>query len=302
MADAFHAGVQDLHAVVPFFRELVFLKRVRSAGRAGSLAQRLFLRAWAELAGGAALRHVTARITGAALAALRLGDLDEAALHGLGIESAPVLRRASAEFAHLVDPALLHDMAAPAGGMDAPAEPPAFARALAEQPRAGITSPGLPRVAFAFTENHAEHCLSVAVGGAVLAARFGADAAAVFLAGLAHHFHNAFMADSGFAGEMLLGEYLAPAIEAAHARAGAELPDAIAQTCLRLRREIATDATPLARAFHAADVLDRVLEAEACLAASRLTMKDVLERYALVHEGAVKPFHDQVLRCAGLAC
>ncbi len=55
-------------------------------------------------------------------------------------------------------------------------------------------------------ENHAEHCLAVAVYGVLLAPRYGADPSVVFLAGLAHHLHNARLPDSGFTGEALLGD------------------------------------------------------------------------------------------------
>ena len=57
-------------------------------------------------------------------------------------------------------------------------------------------------------EGHGDHCLVVAVLAAVLAPRYGADPARPFLAGMAHHLHNAALPDSGFAGEMLLGEHL----------------------------------------------------------------------------------------------
>ncbi|WP_204268457.1 hypothetical protein, partial [Escherichia coli] len=67
---------------------------------------------------------------------------------------------------------------------------PAFVAALAEQPRAGVTCPGKPRILFEPPENHAEHCLVVAVYGVVLSPFYRADPGTVFLAAMAHHFHN----------------------------------------------------------------------------------------------------------------
>lgn len=64
--------------------------------------------------------------------------------------------------------------------------------------------------------------------------------------------------------------------------------------------EIADDAMPTARAFHAADVIDRVIEIDHHLRAARTTMDEVLGDYGLVHDGPVKTFHDRVLRDVGL--
>ena len=58
--------------------------------------------------------------------------------------------------------------------------------------------------------------------------------------------------------------------------------------------------SPEGRAFHAADVIDRVLEIEQHLAAEHATMDLVLRDYELVHAGPVKVFHDAVLREVGL--
>jgi hypothetical protein len=147
----------------------------------------------------------------------------------------------------------------------------------------------MPSIAFAVT-----------VYGVLLAPVFGADPISVFLAGMAHHLHSADMPDSGYTGEMLLGDWLGPVIETARARALSELPHAVR---LRVRLSLAPielDRTPEARAFHAADVIDRVLEIEQHLAAARATMDQVLYDYQLVHAGPVKPFHDRVLHQVGL--
>ncbi len=63
-------------ALKALFGEIGDLKRVRSAGRQGTIATRLFRAAWSELAAGEPVPEVARRITAQALAAARLGDLD----------------------------------------------------------------------------------------------------------------------------------------------------------------------------------------------------------------------------------
>jgi hypothetical protein len=122
----------------------------------------------------------------------------------------------------------------------------------------------------------------------------------VFLAGLAHHLHNALLPDAGFAGEVLLGEWLGPAMARATDLALAELapgPRARVEAACRILPDAAT---PEGRAFHAADTLDRVLQVEHHLRAAGTTMDFVLREMELVHAGPVKPFQDAVLARRGL--
>ena len=163
-----------------------------------------------------------------------------------------------------------------------------------------MTCPGRPRLLFEPPENHAEHCAVVALYGVLLAPVFDADPATVWLAGLAHHLHNADLPDSGYTGEMLLEPHLAPLMERATARALAQLPTALAATVKTARRILPNADTPEGRAFHAADALDRVWQIDQHLRAGRTTLEIVLTDMALVHEGPVKTFQDQVLRAAGL--
>jgi 5'-deoxynucleotidase YfbR-like HD superfamily hydrolase len=282
------------------FRELNDLKRIRSAGRAGSIAARLFRAAWLALAQGEPPDAVMRRTTAATLVAARLADLDRAALAALGL--APPA----------VDEVLLAGFDSVAGDVAQPlrsrlrdsvghtlstgGEPPGFVLLLEEQPRAGVTCPGQPRIVLEPPENHAEHCLMVAVYGVLLSPAYGADAATVFLAGLAHHLHNALMPDAGFTGEVLLGPHLDGAI--AHATQGAldQLPPGLRTEVVAARRILPDAATPEGRAFHAADVIDRVLQTAQHLRAASLTKGRVLDEMHLVHDGPVKPFHDRVLR------
>jgi len=280
--------------------EIGDLKRIRSAGRLGSIATRLFRLAWAELTGGAAAADVAHRVTAQALAAARLGDLDRSLLVKAGLPTAEVdaiLRRAVEEITVRIEEPLRSTL------MDAIAVPssdlggaqPRFVALLEEQPRAGVTCPGRPRIVLQPAENHAEHCLVVAVYGVLLSPRYGADAAVVFLAALAHHLHNAGMPDAGFTGEMLLGDRLEAVMQHFTGDALASLGPDLRRRVVEARACLIDAETSEGRAFHAADVVDRVLEIAQHLRSTSLTMETVLGDMALVHDGPMKPFHDRVL-------
>ena len=290
--------------VLPLFRELGDLKRIRSAGRDGSIAARLFRQGWRALAEGTEPEQVMRMVVARALAAARLGDLDREKLIALGLsgpDTLAVLHRGfddvagtiDSDLAALLRPGLQLD-AAPEG------EEPHFVALLAAQPRAGVTCPGKPRLLLQPAENHAEHCLAVAVYAVLASPSEGADPVAAFLAGMAHHLHNALIPDSGFTGEMLLGVHLDPVIARARAAALAPLASVLRSRIERALAPIGDDRTPEARAFHIGDVLDRVLEIEQHLRAASATMSLVLDDYELVHAGPVKPFHDRVLAEVGL--
>ena len=235
-------------------------------------------------------------VVASALAAIRLGDLDLATLVELGLDhdqATAILRRSAASLPGM-PPLDFPDAPLPEGPI------PEFATLLARQPRAGITCPDRPRVLLEPPENHAEHCLAVAVYGVALSPTFGANAATVWLAGMAHHLHNAFLPDSGFTGEMLLGAHLGPIMDRATRRALDQLPGPVAER-VRAARAILPDAdTPEGCAFHAADTLDRVWQIDQHLRVGRIDLRFVLDDMALVHDGPVKPFQDQVLHAAGL--
>ncbi|MFC7736990.1 HD domain-containing protein [Roseomonas sp. GCM10028921] len=289
--------------ILGLLRELGELKRIRSAEREGSIADRLFASAWSALCGGQALEEAWRATTASALAATRLGDIDRAVLAEVGVtggEAEAILSRAVDEAAEEVEPALRAALG------DAPQIPagvpaPGFVPRLARQPRAGVTCPGRPRLLLEPPENHAEHCLMVAVYGVLLCPFYGARPETVYLASLAHHLHNAVIPDSGFAGEVLLGEHLEPAFARATEKALLELPPALAERVREARMVLPDADTPEGRAFHAADTLDRVLQIEQHLRAGKASMSYVLNDMALVHEGPVKPFQDRLLATVGLA-
>lgn len=295
------AGLGGLQALCI---ELNDLKRITSAGRDGSIATRLFRQAWAALVRGEPPTAVARRTAAHALVAARMGDLDAQALDSVGLsraDIAAVFERALDAVAGPVDAALRAELhaaidASPAGG----SQGLAFVDSLAAQPRAGITTPGRPRIVLEPPENHAEHSLVVAVYGVLFAPRWNADPTVVFLAALAHHLHNAVLADSGFSGEMLLGEHLGPAFSAATGRCLEQLPPALRDPVASARAVLADDATAEGRAFHAADVVDRVLQVAQYLRAGTLTLERALNEFELVHDGPVRVFHERVLTEIGL--
>ena len=290
--------------LLPVLRMLGDLKRIRSSGRNGSIASRLFAAAWVDVAAGVPVVDVARRIVFDALAATQLGDLDAAALGAAGVPPDEIRRICVEAVTAAAAPldAGLRDWLLQAPAMEpAAGSPPAFVTQLAAQPRAGATCPGRGRLVLEPPEDHAEHCGIVAICAVILSPIWGARAETVFLAGLAHHLHNALLPDAGFAGEVLLGEWLLPAMARATGLALDELAPApraaVEAACL-----ILPDATtPEGCAFHAADTLDRVLQVEHHLRAAGTSMDFVLREMELVHAGPVKPFQDAVLGRMGLA-
>lgn len=291
-------------AVLPILRELGDLKRIRSAGRNGTIATRLFEAGWAAWIGGQDRARIAHRALAQGLAAARLGDLDHAKLGELGLTDAArtaVLERAMDEVAGALDPALLRELKAHLNApLENATELPVPIAVLREQPRAGVTGPGKPRVMLQPEENHAEHSYIVALYAGLLAPFYGADPAEAFWHGMIHHLHSAAMPDAGYSGEVLLGDGLDDVIDTARELALGRLPGEVAAGCRDHLAAIAGDSTPAARAFHAADVIDRVVEIEQHLGRSAVTMALVLDDYGLVHDGPVKAFHDTVLDQVGL--
>ena len=290
-----------LRAFTPLAAELGDLKRIRDASSPDSLAARSFRLAWGRLAAGEGALDVALSVTADTVAAMRLGGLNLATLIAVGVgEPAAVLARGFDEVAHpIAEP--LRDALRARLGQQRPIVPvPGFVEALIRQPRAGATCPGKPRLVLEPPENHADHCLVVAVLGVLLSQHYTADPAGVFLAGLAHHLHNAELPDSGFAGEMLLGDELGPVMARLFDRALAALPAPVAQTCRAALAAIGDADTPAGRAFHAADVVDRVLQMRHYEDVARFTTIQALDDLDLVHAGPVQAFHRAVLHEAGL--
>lgn len=292
-----------LHAFVPLAVELCDLKRVRDASSPDSLASRMFRRAWAALLAGQDAADVALRTTADALAAARLGGIDRGVLAVAGIEgdaATAILLRSFHEVAGPLDAGLCGPLRAQLGLTYQSGPAPDFAEALIRQPRAGATCPGKPRIVLEPPEGHGDHCLVVAVLAAALAPRYGADPATAFLAGMAHHLHNAALPDSGFAGEVLLGDHLAPVLQRLFARELATLPQPLRGTTEAALAYIPDASTPVGQAFHAADVMDRVLQMRHYDQVARFTVDQALDDMDLVHAGPTQAFHQAVLRDAGL--
>ena len=292
-----------LAGLVPLAVELCDLKRVRDASSPDSLASRLFRRAWGALAAGQDVAEVALGTAADAVAAARLGGIDRGVLAVAGVEGAEadaILLRSFDEVAGPLDAALADRLRSHLGRPAAPGPAPAFAEALIRQPRAGATCPGKPRIVLEPPEGHGDHCLVVAVLAVLAAPRYGANPAAAFLSGMAHHLHNAVLPDSGFAGEMLLGHHLSPIMQRLFARELATLHEPLKGLAERALAGIADASTPDGQAFHAADVMDRVLQMRHYDQVARFTVDQALDDMDLVHAGPTQSFHHAVLHESGL--
>ncbi len=284
--------------------ELATLKRVRDAQSADSVATRLFRRAWEAVLLGQDVGEVALSTTADALAALRMGAMDSALLSRLGIPPhaiGDILVASFDEVSGPVPPGVREALRAHVGEpIPTAGVVPGFVEALIRQPRAGATCPGKPRIILEPQEGHGDHCLVVAVLGVVLAGHYGARPAVPFLAGLAHHLHNSVMPDSGFAGEMLLGGYLVPAMERVFAATIEGMPKVLGEGVRVAMRAAGGADTPEGRAFNAADVIDRIQEMRHFANVAGFTTEQALGEMELVHVGPLQAFHHEVMREAGL--
>ncbi|MGH8920556.1 MAG: hypothetical protein ACRD0H_19865, partial [Actinomycetes bacterium] len=98
----------------------------------------------------------------------------------------------------------------------------------------------------------------------------------------------------------LLGEHLDAVVHRLTERELATLPTALAAR-VRAMLELRADAdSPVGRAFHAADVLDRVLQMHHHARAAGFTVEQALVELELVHAGPVTNYQHAVLAAAGL--
>ncbi len=299
-------GAGHLDRLLPLFRELNGLKRIRVAGKNGSWAERLFVRVWARLVAQENIGQVAREETASAVVATLLAGIDAEVLAAGAVPAGArleILQRAFDTACHPLSPALADTLRAALTGeptrQPTSAVPP-FVLSLATQPRAGATRPGRPRVLLEPTENHAEHCAVVAVNGVLAAGVFGADPAIPFLTGLAHHLHNAYLPDAGDAGDSLLGEYQRPLMETFRAQALQELPAFLHEPIQHGLTAVYRADTPEARAFQAADSIDRVLEMEWHARCAAFTLETALGEMDIIHPGPVQAFQLEVLRALGL--
>lgn len=303
MLDDIGGQASSLASLVPLAVELGDLKRLRDASSPDSLASRLFRSAWGALLAGQAPLDVALLATADAVAAARLGGIDRAVLLGAGLtgaEAADVLARSFDEVSKPIDAGLAARLRSQLGQTLRPGRAPEFVEALIRQPRAGATCPGKPRIVLEPPEGHGDHCMVVAALAALLSPRFGADPAVAFLAGMAHHLHNARLPDSGFAGEMMLGDHLGPIMQRLFARELETLPAPLSEATAAALAAIPDASTAVGRAFHAADVIDRVLQMRHYDQVARFTVDQALDEMDLVHAGPTQGFHQAVLQDAKL--
>ncbi|MCQ8184662.1 HD domain-containing protein [Parvularcula maris] len=281
------------------FPALQDLKRMRRAGAQGSLAEQAFLEGWSLLTAGAEPYQAAQLLLRRALldnqfAGLRREELEEVLdqERAAAIEAAALAKSVEGSFE---DHPLLGEAGKP---VVTTGDVPAFAALLAEQPRAGATHPTEGRLFLYPPESHAEHCWGVAIYAILLAPSFGADIGTVYLAAMGHHLHNAYLPDGGFAGEMLLEPHLQAVMQGFRKKALAELPVSLADELNEAHDIISASAAPEAMAFHAADVLDRVLDVRWRAQAAGFTLDIATKTYGLVHEGPHKDYHETVLTAA----
>ena len=168
------------------------------------------------------------------------------------------------------------------------------------QPRAGVTCPDKPRVVLQPTESHGDHCIMVAVYAYLLSPFYDSDPIDAFTIGLFHHLHNCILPDSGFAGECILGNCLNRVIDSARATTASVLSVSTKTKLDRLFKEIEQTSSPVAKAFHAADCIDRVLQLQYYEKAHGFSVSDAIEKLNLIHDGPAKTFQMQTLQSCGL--
>ncbi len=290
--------------LIPLFGEVNDLKRLSGAGSSYSFAEELFLGAWTGLVSGVPVAEIAVRTAAEALCSVRLGGITRHSLLLAGLSNAQISRifvRSLGEVAGPLDVQLRMRMEESLSYAPlASDECPRFAQALCKQPRAGATRPKHPRITLSPTESHGDHCGIVAIYAVLLASRFEASIERPFVAALAHHLHNAVLPDGGFTGEELLGEHLNVVVSTLRAEALVELPHAVAE--LVSEALVLPDGTnhPESKTFHAADVLDRVLQMKWYQQAATFRLSMALEDMDLVHPGPTQSLQLDVLRSTGL--
>lgn len=295
-------------ALLPMLREVNDLKRIRSAASSLSWATRCFRRSWRRIVNGEDVESVALQEAAQALAAARLADIDVRTMLRAGLseqEALQVLERSLDAVGGALNPDLRERLRL---ALREPRRverrddqtPPLFVPRLSRQPRAGATKPGVGRVVLEPTEMHSDHCAIVAINGVICSPLYGANPAAAFLTGLTHHLHNAYWPDAGDAGDKLLGDLLAPAMQRLRQRAIEELPEALREPVRDSLGVVYRADTPHVRAFQTADVLDRVLEMEWHARSAAFTLSVALDEMDIVHAGPVQEFQQQVMSASGL--
>ena len=309
-------------SAVALYTALQDLKRQHPAHYRGrSIATELFRRAWHRLLAGEQVAEVADRTVAEAIAQILFPGCDAGFWPQTSIgeaESARLMRAAISESAsaflsehqletlHGASDAQVGTYFASAKTRDASAKTqeadtlPDVLELLCRQPRAGATRPGYQRLVLTPAELHGEHSLLTAVYAYLTAEGYGAAPGVSFLAGLAHHLHNALLPDCGFAGEILLGEHLDGVLRDGREQALAQLPEALAEETRAALRHHETITAPEGRVISAGDVLDRGLDVKWRTRAAAVTDADILGDLDLVHVGPLRDFQTALLNRHGL--
>lgn len=171
---------------------------------------------------------------------------------------------------------------------------------LTQTPRAGATCPGKPRIVIEPPEMHSDHCVMVATYGFILADAFGANRQDVWLIGLCHHLHNAYLPDAGFTGEMLLGNHLGNIIQQQRLRVLNTFTPFYKVKIHYLFEEVNDIESALFKAFTAADTIDRIVQMEYYERSACFKAINALSDFNLVHEGAAQDFQHVLLDSIGI--
>lgn len=295
-------------ATAALFAELQDLKRITPAHLPHSIATELFRRGWQRLINDEDAERVAYDVTLRALLSILFPGADGRLFATAGIEKEEVeviLRRAlerSAQnrisqetYGRLSEnlPALAEEYAR--WPEHAPVDLPEPLDTLCRQPRAGATHPERPRLLLLPPEMHSDHCLMTAVFAVLKCEEYGAEVGTVFLCALAHHLHNAFLPDCGYAGEICLGDHLTDVIDNCRQAAIDRLPAHLRPRTKEALRHHETIDSPEGKAVSAGDVLDRVLDVKWRTRAAAVTDRDILGELDLVHPGPLKDFQTELL-------
>ncbi len=314
------ADAQALQQLRTLLVELEDLKRQQPAHFTQSIAATLFTESWRRLLAGENTEHVATTTTAQALIAILLPGCDGHFAREANIgpsELVEIYQKALRTSAHhRIATSLYERLAASIPAVVeayfaetlrvSPTEGAAwqeqawFVRVLCQQPRAGATKPGQPRMLLLPPESHADHCLITAVFATLLSPVFGASVGLPFLTGLSHHLHNAVLPDCGFGGEVLLDKWLPDIMRRARSKALEGLDVALAQRVQEAINAHEDLQRPDGRAASAADVLDRVLDVQWRTRAARVRNEDILDELDLVHAGPIQAFQTAVLHAAGV--
>ena len=310
------------------FVELTDLKRIESFGHPGSLASYRFGNALERLVrikaidGDIAkqqLRQLAVDHLTLGIIATRCGAMDIDALKELDIAPEVIERTFDAaldEHAAAIPTSLRDEVRQSLGrqihGGGAASTPRPIAGDAAftdlvdrmrREPRAGATAMGRSRVLVTPTESQAEHSYVTAILATILAGWSAedqpVDAGECFATGMLHHVHNAYLPDSGFSGEVLLGDALPSVLRTARDRA----KQAIASVADRI--DAAADRmshleTPESRCNNAADAIDRVLQSRYHERVANFDSGRINAELELVHEGPLQSFQQATLVRLGI--